>query len=71
MQQEENKKVSIADKIRTEIEEEYKQELEEKFTREQERFRLMIEQKKESLEAEYIAKREQLEKKNKATRKSN
>lgn len=63
MQQEENKKVSIADKIRTEIEEEYKQELEEKFTREQERFRLMIEQKKESLEAEYIAKREQLEKK--------
>ena len=62
MQQEENKKLSITDKIRTEIEEEYKQELEEKFTREQEKFRLMIEQKKESLEAEYIAKREQLEK---------
>ena len=59
---EESKKVSIADKIRAEIEEEYKQELEEKFTQEQEKFRLMIEQKKESLEAEYIAKREQLEK---------
>ena len=59
---EETKKVSIADKIRAEIEEEYKQELEKKFIQEQKKFRLKIEQEKKSMKAEYIAQKEQLEK---------
>ena len=61
IEKEENKKISIVDKMRAEIEEQYKNELEEKFIKEQEKYQAMMKKEKEDLENEYIAKKEQLE----------
>ena len=61
-QSDENKKPTIAEKMREDIQSQYKQELEQQFEEERERYREKLEEEKKALEAEYEAKREQLEK---------